>query len=238
MDYKELELKIRKGELDCNNQELFFSALIKGLLHNLNKEISIQGIPVPHIILNTGDDTIYLNIKGQDQSIEPLEVSNENYVYGIVPRCIVTPHGINLESDQTSNPYARGEFQLVFDDNLYTFSSEFRRLPIKFSVDLKYYLNTYTELLELIQHICTKLGWIRTFPITYMGQKIICSYQIQDQFEGNFLTELDGTTQDNRCRTMEMSLELETNLPVFYPGTVISSQRVITNTKPNIKIYE
>ena len=238
MDYKELELKIRKGELDCNNQELFFSALIKGLLHNLNKEISIQGIPVPHIILNTGDDTIYLNIKGQDQSIEPLEVSNENYVYGIVPRCIVTPHGISLESDQTSNPYARGEFQLVFDDNLYTFSSEFRRLPIKFSVDLKYYLNTYTELLELIQHICTKLGWIRTFPITYMGQKIICSYQIPDQFEGNFLTELDGTTQDNRCRTMEMSLELETNLPVFYPGTAISSQRVITNTKPNIKIDE
>ena len=238
MDYKELELKIRKGELDCNNQELFFSALIKGLLHNLNKEISIQGIPVPHIILNTGDDTIYLNIKGQDQSIEPLEMSNENYVYGIVPRCIVTPHGINLESDQTSNPYARGEFQLVFDDNLYTFTSEFRRLPIKFSVDLKYYLNTYTELLELIQHICTKFGWIRTFPITYMGQKIICSYQIPDQFEGNFLTELDGTTQDNRNRTMEMSLELETNLPVFYPGTVISSQRVITNTKPNIKIDE
>ena len=71
-----------------------------------------------------------------------------------------------------------------------------------------------------------------------MGQKIICSYQIPDQFEGNFLTELDGTTQDNRNRTMEMSLELETNLPVFYPGTVISNQHIITTIKPNIKIDE
>lgn len=238
MDYKELEKKIRIGEVDCNNQELFFSNLIKGLLHNLNKAIVLKGGAIPHQILNTGDDLVYLNIKGQYQSIEPFEVSNEDYVYNVVPRCIVTPHGISLESDQTSNPYSRGEFQIEQEGSLYTFSAEFRRLPIKFDVDLKYYVSTFTELLELTQLICTRFGWIRTFPIIYMGQRINCSYKIPDQFEGSFLTELDGTTQDNRNRTMEFSLELEANLPVFYPETAISNEHIITNTQTNISFEE
>ena len=221
MDSKEIELKLRSGEIDCNNQELFFGALIKGLMSKLDDDIILHGEPVPHIIINTGDDQIYLLNKGYDHSIEPLENSNEDYIYNVVPRCIVTPRGINFETDQTSNPYSNGEFQYQTSDNLYTFTAEFRRLPIKLSVELKYYVSTYTNLLELMQQICTKLCWIKTYNIVYMGQNITCSYKVPDQLEGEYLTELDGTTQDNRNKVLTIDLEVETNIPVYSPGTII-----------------
>ena len=41
---KKLELQMRSGEIDCNNQELFFSALIKGLMSKLDDGISIRSL--------------------------------------------------------------------------------------------------------------------------------------------------------------------------------------------------
>ena len=190
-------------------------------MSKLDDDIIVQGEPVPHIIINIGDVQIYLLNKGYDHSIEPLENSNDDYIYNVVPRCIVTPHGINFETDQTSNPYSNGEFQYQTSDNLYTFTAEFRRLPIKLSVELKYYVSTYTNLLELMQQICTKLCWIKTYNIVYMGQNITCSYKVTDQLEGEYLTELDGTTQDNRNKVLTIDLEVETNIPVYSPGTII-----------------
>lgn len=235
---KKIELQMRSGEIDCNNQELFFSALIKGLMSKLDNDISIRSEKIPHIILNTGDDLVYLSVKGYDHFKEPYEVTNEDYIYGVVPRCVVTPSGISFESDQTSSPYSSGEFQYQNDSGLYTFSAEFRRLPLKLSVDLKYYVSSYTELLELIQQICTKLCWINTYSIVYMGQKIVCSYKIPDQLEGEFLTDLDGTTQDNRNRTLSISLEVESNLPVYAPGTVIYNGHSIKNVGYKITIND
>ena len=54
--------KIREGEIDINNQSLFFSAIIKGLLNKLYKDLKIRDIYIPHFILNTGDDTMYLQV--------------------------------------------------------------------------------------------------------------------------------------------------------------------------------
>lgn len=235
MDNKELILKIREGEIDCNNQELFFSILIKGLLNRLDDDITIRNISIPHIILHTGDDLIYLNVKGQNMAIEPYEVSNEDYVYNIVPRCIVTPTNIDLVPDQVTNPYSRGNFQFQTEDSLYTFSGEFRRMPIKLSVELKYYVNTYKELLELVQQIISKLTFIRTYNITYMGQLIKCSYKIPESFAGEHLTELDGTTQDNRCKTLSLSIEVESNFPIFSNKTITDTDKVINLFKSNSK---
>ena len=71
-----------------------------------------------------------------------------------------------------------------------------------------------------------------------MGQQIICSYKIPDQFEGEFLTELDGTTQDNRNRTLSISLEVETNLPVYAGGTVIYNGHVIKKIGGKISVND
>lgn len=235
---KTLVTKIRKGEIDCNNQDLFFSILIKGLMNRLDDDILIRNNKVPHMILHMGDEQMYLNVKGQDNSIEPYEVSNEDYVYNTVPRCIVSPTNVDLVPDQVTNPYSRGLLQYESDNSIYTLSAEFRRMPIKLTVELKYYVNSYTELLELIQQIISKLSFIRTYNITYMGQVIKCSYRIPDAMSGEHLADIDETTQDIRYRTLSLSLEVESNFPVFANKTIISTDQVIKKINYNINIHE
>ncbi len=234
MNTIEVVEKIRKGDIDINNQELFFSNLIKGLMLKLNEDISIRGIPVPHMIVHTGSEALYLEHKGQDQSVEPYEVSNENYIYNIIPRCVVTPGGIDLLLDQITNPYTMGQLQYDSGDNLYNLCGEFRRLPLKLTVELKYYTDSYRDMLELVQQTLTNLAFIRTYNITYMGQMITCSYKIPEAFSDEHLTELDGTTQDNKCHTLPLSIEVETNLPVFEKRTIMSSDMYFGKIKHRI----
>lgn len=218
---------IKTGKIDINNQELFFSILIKGLMLSLNRDISIRNIPVPHIIIHTGNDIMYLENKGQDHSIEPLSISNEDYIYSITPRCIVTPGGISIVPDQLTNPYILGKLQYESEENIYNLVAEFRRMPIKLEVELKYFTDSYRDMLELVQQIITKLSFIRTFNITYMGQVIKCSYKIPEAFSGEHLTDLDGSTSDDKTQKLSLSLEIESNIPVYSPETVMRSDAYI-----------
>lgn len=227
MDVNTIVEKIRTGEIDINNQELFFSTLIKGLILKLNQDISIRDIPVPHIIVHTGSDALYLEHKGYNQNIESSSVSNEDYIYNIIPRCAVNPGSIDLVADQLTNPYSLGQIQYDSGDNLYNLCGEFRRLPLKLSVELKYYTDSYRDLLELIQQTLTNLAFIRTYNITYMGQQITCSYKIPESFSDEHLTELDGKTQDDKYHTLPLSIEIETNLPVFEKRTIMSADKYI-----------
>lgn len=222
--------KIRSGEIDINNQELFFSILIKGLLLKLQEDISIRNISVPHIVVHTGSDALYLERKGQDMSIEPMQLSNEHNIYTIVPRCVVSPGSIDVIPDQLSNPYTLGQLQYDSGENIYNLKGEFRRMPIRLGIELNYFTDSFRDMLELTQQIITKLSFIRTYTITYMGQAIKCSYKIPESFNGEHLTELDGMTQDEKLRTLQLSLEIETNLPIYSPRTMMLTDNIITRT--------
>lgn len=226
--------KIRREEIDINNQELFFSALIKGLMLRLDDDISIRGIAVPHLIVHTGSDALYLERKGYDNSIEPQQLSNEDYIYNVVPRCIVTPKGIDLVPDQLTNPYSMGQFQYEGDEEIINFTAEFRRMPVKLNVELKYLTDSYRDLLELTQQILTKLSFIRTYYITYMGQTIQCSYRIPDSIGGEYVTELSGDSTDSKNKTMDLTVEVESNLPIISPRAVMSADKLIKITQHNI----
>lgn len=224
---------IRKGEIDINNQDLFFSILTKGLLLNLNNEIKIRDIDVPHFVLHTGDDIMYLENKGYDFSIEPAEVTNESYVYNQIPRCLINPSNVDLLTNQLTNPYSRGIIQYDSGDQLLTLSAEFRRVPLKMNYDLKYYVDSFRDSMELIQQIISKLSFVRTFHITYMGQSILCSYQIPTSFQEEHMMDLDGTTTDNKTKTISLSIEVEASYPVYMNETIISTSNIITKLDYN-----
>lgn len=214
---------IRNNKIDINNQELFFSNLIKGLLLRLDDDITIRGISVPHIVVHTGSDAMYLEEKGYNFSIEPEKVSNENYIYSIIPRCVVNPGGIDLLPDQLTNPYTLGKLQYDNGEKLYEFVGEFRRMPLKLSVSLQYFTDSYRDMLELIQQIITKLSFIRTYNITYMGQMIICSYKLPESFSNEHLMDMDGTTMESKSKTLSLDIEVETNIPVYNPQTIMDA---------------
>ena len=218
-----LQHKIVKGEIDVNNQELFMSTLFRALLYNLNQQIKLRDKKIPHFILNTGDDIMWLENKGQDINKDPLGVPNEDYIYNSVPRCMVNLGGIEVLEDQITSPYTRGDFEFSYDDVLKGFSAEFRRMPLKFSVTLKYYLDSFTDVLSVTQYIITKLLFIRTFKFDYMGQTIQASYKVPTSFSDEKNITFDGGTTEQKLRSIELSLEVETNLPVFNERTVIEN---------------
>ena len=228
---------IRQGVLDINVQELFMSTLIKGLLLNLNNSINIRGKAIPHYILHTGDDRMWIAAKGYDASIEPLTISNENNIYSIIPKCIVNPAGIDLDASQLTSPYSLGSLQYSVntgeESGIYTFSGEFRRVPLKLTTELKYYTDSYTDMLELIQCIIANLAFVRTFDIVYMGQKIKCSYKIPESFGEEHTMEIDGALSDNREHSLNLSIEVETNMPIFNNRTIMPA-KYIANTVVNI----
>ena len=219
----ELQHKIVKGEIDVNNQELFMSTLFRALLYNLNQQIKLRDKKIPHFILNTGDDIMWLENKGQDINKDPLGVPNEDYIYNSVPRCMVNLGGIEVLEDQITSPYTRGDFEFSYEDILKGFSAEFRRMPLKFSVTLKYYLDSFTDVLSVTQYIITKLLFIRTFKFDYMGQTIQASYKVPTSFSDEKNITFDGGTTEQKLRSIELSLEVETNIPVYNERTVIEN---------------
>jgi hypothetical protein len=223
----DLVAKIRMGVLDINVHELFFVALIKGLIYNLNNDIKIRGNYVPHMITHTGDDRMWLEAKGYNAAIEPGEISNENTIYNTVPRCNINLSNIDIDAAQLTNPYSIGSFQYEADNDVYMLSGEFRRMPVKLTVELKYTIESYTDMLELIQYIMSNMSFIRTYDIIYLGHKIKCSYKIPDSFSDEHSMDIDGAMTDERDHKLSLSLEVESNVPIFNNKTIISSDKII-----------
>ena len=225
MTEQELIYAIRKGEIDCNNYESFFSLLVRGLVNDLNHRLYLRGKNIPHFILHTGDDIMYRELQGYDHSKEPAEVSNENYVYNEIPRCIVTVGSVDMIPDQLTNPYALGNLQFEYEDMLLALTAEVRRMPLRLGIDLKYYADTFTDQLSITQQIISNFAFIKVFSITYLGQRIKCSYKIPDNVSNEHMAELAGNSEENRneSRTISLSLELETNFPIYANATIMSS---------------
>lgn len=226
-DRKELKRKIQSREIDINNTQSYFSALIKGFMWDINRHLKIRGELIPHIIVNTGDDTMYLNVKGYNHAKEPKEVTNEDYVYNMVPRATIQVNGINMQTDQLTAPYAWGEFNLETPDEVLNMRGEFRRMPLKMTIAVKYYLDDFTDLLECTQQIITNLAFIKDYTITYMGQTVNCTYRVPDALQGELMLEFDGVTTDSKSRTVEVEYEVESNIPVYNERTVMFTDEMI-----------
>lgn len=220
--------------VDVNNNELFISTLLKALLANLNKDLCLRGEEIPHFILNTGDDIMYLEVKGQDFAKEPYEISNENYVYNKIPRCIVNPEGIEILEDQITSPYTRGFFDIELEGITKGFNAEFRRVPLTITVNLKYYADSFTDALAITQMIITKMLFIRTFKFDYLGQTVQASYKIPTSYTTEKNITFDGGTTEQKLRTIDLSLSVETNMPVYNERTIIENDKFIKKSKSEI----
>jgi hypothetical protein len=229
--------EINEGKVDVNNQQNFFSILIKGLMLKLSEEISVRNLPIPHIITHTGDDTMYIEVKNKDYSASSLETTNENYIYSIIPRCIVTPGGIDFVTDQLTSPHSLGQLQLEYDNHIYNLAGEFRRIPIKMGFELVYHLDTFSDMLELVQQIASKLTFIKTYNVVYMGQVIKCSYKIPESYQGEWMTEMDGMTQDSKDKKVSLSIEVESNYPIFNCRTIMDSSHYITGFEAGLHMH-
>jgi len=215
--------KIREGELDPNNVELFFSKLLKAVLWDMANKVVVKSGPIPHIIYNTGDDIMWLLEKDYNYSKEPQDNTNEQYIYSRIPRCAAQPTSIDVQPDQLTSPYVMGQFQVEEEGKLYTLLAEQRRMPIKTQLELKYVLNSFTEALELIQVILSKLVFLQTVKFSYMGQTILASYKIPEGMQEEHQVDIDGATTEDKDRKVNLTIEIESTMPVYEPRTTIEA---------------
>lgn len=228
--------------LDLNSRENYFNKLISAFLVDISSIMSLRGsISIPHFIPSTGDDTIYLMDRGYNGSLEPCEITNQaNVYYQRNPRCVCQVGGINLLNDQLTSPFVHGVATIENIENgeengtVTTYSAQFRRYPVQVSIDCKYVVPTFNDVLWLTQHIITNAATIRTFKFVYLGQVLSASYRLPDAYQGEFPIEIDGTSQEDRNKTVSISLEIESNLPVYDNDTAVSTNKVILKTVGNI----
>lgn len=230
----ELANKIKMGEIDCNTQQSFFSSVFKGLLLDLNQKIYISGKRVPHIITHTGDSTMWLMEQDYDFSKEPYDITNVQSVYQQVPRCEVTPSNIDIRPDQISNPYSRTNFQIEYEDQIFTMSGEMRRMPINVNVELTYYSRSFNEMLLLIQNFYANFTFIRTYKVQYLGQVMTCSYMMPTSLTTEYLTDLNGLMTESIDKKIHFTLVLESNMPIFNPDTIVPANHI---TQPISTLY-
>lgn len=228
---KDIRKRIINEELDPNNIELFFGNALKGALLWLNDNISLRGVRVPHYILNTGDEILYRELMGYEY--DRTKVTDENFVYNTIPRCIVTPADLSVEGDQLTQPYSRGVFEIEDDGHLYEFSAETRRLPLKTTLTLKYYVDSFADSLAITQKLLTNIATIRVYKFSYLGETMIASLTFPDSAQVEKPTELSFDT-DNRYKTITLDLDLSTNMPVYNTRTVVETGSVIRTWDNNI----
>ena len=154
----------------------------------------------------------------------------------MIPRCVVRPEGIDVITDQLTSPYTRGSLNVEYDDKVVAFNSEYRRMPLKMSINLKYYADTFTDSLSVAQQIVSKLMFIQTFNISYLGQSIRCSYKVPESISPEKNIEFDGGTTDQKARTIELELELEANFPVYDGSTAIEDDLLISGMRGELII--
>ncbi len=229
-----LRTLINNGEININNHESFFFSIIKGLIYSLTEKIKLRDSKIPHVIISTGDDIMYRELLNYSYSFDDIsDVTGEDFIYNQVPRCVVDFDSINSIPDQLTQPYVRGLFEIERDGELTEFSSELMRIPLSIDVNLKYYVDSFSDSLSLIQQIFTEVSYIQKYKITYLGQTIECTVQMPDTHTVEKQIEVDFNS-DNRSRIISMSVVLNTNIPVYNQRSAVETSRVIKTTKSNL----
>jgi hypothetical protein len=100
-------------------------------------------------------------------------------------------------------------------------------MPLKVTFGLTYLADSYSDVLALVQQIVTKLIFIRTFNVTYMGQNIRCSYVLPESYDQEYMVDFSGNATDDRRRKINMELEVETYIPIYNEKTVIPGDQYI-----------
>jgi hypothetical protein len=80
--------------------------------------------------------------------------------------------------------------------------------------------------------------FIRTFKFEYLGQTIQASYKVPTAYSHDKNITFDGGTTEQKLRTIEISLDVETNIPVFDERTAIDLDNSIKSLNVNIGFEE
>ena len=89
----------------------------------------------------------------------------------------------------------------------------------------------------MIQELFDKLVFQRYFKITYLGQLIQCSIEFPNSQSIN-QKRVDLGQADDKNRTLEIQIKLNTYYPIINQDTEISSSSIINNFNTSIVLND
>lgn len=240
----EIDKWIRPWEVESfdnllNRDERFFSLVIKGMLSWLNSHLQMYGKPIRHFIFNTGSSYMYIEDNGYDYSVS--ETNGEDWMYMETPRCLVNVGSFTIPTEELTAPYVRGVYERISnakgkEGQIVGYNAEMHRLPVEFTVTLKYVFSNFNEALIFVQELFETVLFQQYFNIIYLGQIIKCSLEIDSDSNIEF-PNVDLTSKESNMRTMEFNVKVCTNLPIINTSTECECSKVIAKIDNSINFF-
>lgn len=216
-------------------EDRFFALVIKGVLAWLKKNILLYDKSINHFILSTGSAYLYIESNGYEYSLN--EVTGEDAIYMERPRCVVEMGPISIDTEELSQPNIRGNYERLSSDNkIKGYNAEMRRCPITWQLNLHYVLSNFNEQVILMQEFIDNLLFQQYFNIVYLGQKIMCSIEMPDNFNIN-IGKIDFGSTDPNMNNFDITINVSTNYPAINEKTEIPSDVIIGSFEGAINLY-
>lgn len=217
-----------------NRDERFFAVLLKGMMAWLNQNLVMYNKPINHFIFNTGSTYLYVESNGYEFSMN--ETSGEDYMYMKLPRCVLEIGDIQIPMEELSNPYVRGTYERRDGNTMKGYNAQIQRLPIEIQVNARYVLSNFNESIILVQEIIDRVAWQQYFNITYLGQVIQCSIEIDNNYQIQF-NKIDMDSTETNQKIIEITYKVCSNYPCIDERTEIENSKVIESFKTDTSLY-
>lgn len=216
-----------------NRDERYFSILIRGALAWLSNNIVLYNKGIRHFIFNTGSSYLYVESNGYQFSMN--ETSGEDAIYMKMPRCVIEIGDIAVPTEELSSPYVRGQYERRDGNMIKGYNAQIRRMPIELTLTAKYVLSNFNESLVLVQELIDRLAFQQYFNITYLGQVINCSLEIDNNYQIEF-NKVDMESTDTNQKNINITYKLCSNYPCIDERTEIENNHVIAKFEYDTKV--
>lgn len=217
-----------------DRDDRFFAILIKGMLSWLSRNIVMYGEPINHFIFNTGSSYMYIENNGYEYSLK--ETSGEDQIYMKMPRCIVEIDNVSIPNDELSQPYVRGVYERIVDNEIVGMNAEMRRIPIDMNVKLRYVLSNFNESIILMQELIDKIIFTKYFSISYLGQLIQCAITFPNE-QSISVNKIDMTSTETNQKMIELSVNISAYYPQINTNTEGRNDNIISRFSNNVCLH-
>ena len=165
------------------------------------------------------------------------ETTGEDQMYMHLPRCVIEMQGINIPTEELSQPHCRSTYERRDGKDIKAFNAEIRRMPVELNVELKYTLTNFNETIVLLQELLDKIVFQKYFNITYLGKVIECSIELPLDYTTE-INKIDMTSPEMNQKNITLSVKICSNYPIVNTRSEIRANQIIHNFADSVNLYD
>ena len=199
------------------NHMTFFKTCHLATFSFLNDKMNKWSIPVT--VSKTSDENFLMDLFYRNESIEGY--------YNKMPRVQINFGSVEILTSQFSNKNTRGNFKIDTENETKSYSGKLIRIPISVPVTFTLYSENYAQHLQHIEILIRTFFYETHFQWEYLQQTVQSKIQFTTSIgETSNSIELEFNSE-KKYYEMELSLEVQTNFPLFVDNTILPKDNVM-----------